>query len=171
MISTLTFLKKDEAGVKPVMRLSQWVVKFKTSNQEEGSWELLSEENLEELGIKREDIIRIEPFFEVPGVLYTEPGVASETHPTGGSIGVWIYTKDSNRTSIQDIIYYDFNVRKTHYNGLPHWNHERRFINKEGKEKRLKNDIEWHIIKDSDWISIVFNDQKKTITKKTSIKT
>ena len=149
-----------------VIRLPEFSVRFKTSNQFEGAWNIITEVNLEKVKVKLKDIKSIETFFEVPGVLYTEPGVARETHPCGGSIGFWINTYDNKRASIQDILYYDPNIRQTHHNGLPHWNHERRFINIEGKEDRTKENIEYHIINDSDEITIYFNGKKKTIKKK-----
>jgi hypothetical protein len=141
------------------------VFKFKTSTNKGGSVNLLEPCNLEIVGIKQEDIEKVETFFEVPGILYSEPEVASETHPTGGSIGVWVYTKQGSIASIQDIIYYDFNPGKTHFSGQPHWNHERRFIDKEGKTQ-TKKDIEYHVIEDSEWIEVYFGEQRKTINKK-----
>jgi len=146
-------------------RMPEFIVKLKTSNQVEGFWHLITEVNLKKVKVKPEDIKKIEPFFEVPGVLYTEPGVALGTHPCGGSIGLWIYTHDDHRASIQDIIYYDPNICKSHCDGLPHWNHERRFIDVEGKEDRTGKNIEYHIINDSDEITIYFNGKEKTITK------
>lgn len=143
---------------------SKFTVKIETADLETYSWDLLTEENLKKVGIKPEDIKNIDPFFHVPGKLYTEPGVAKETHPCSGSIGVWIYTYDGHKASIQDIIYYDFNPHKTHYGGLPHWNHERRLITKKGEIKRLRK-IESHIIKDSEKITIYFNGKKKTVIK------
>lgn len=129
------------------------------------SWELLTDENLRKIEIRRGDIKKIEQFFEVPGVLYTEPRVASKTHPCGGSVGVWIYTKDGNRTSVQDILYYDPNIFKTHCDGLPHWNHERRFIDRKGRVETIKKGIEHHVIEDSDLLTIHFGGRQKTVSK------
>jgi hypothetical protein len=114
------------------------------------------------IGISQDDIERKETFFAVPGTLYSEPGVASETHPTGGSIGVWIYTRRGQIASIQDIIYYEFNTNKTHFNGLAHWNHERRLIRVDGKMEVQKN-VENHIIADSESIEISFGEQTKMV--------
>ncbi len=141
------------------------VVKIETSNGFEAIWNLLTPENLARVNITEDEIERIEPFFEVPGTLYTEPGVASYTHPTGGSVGAWIYTQES-RVSIQDIIYYDFNPYHTHYNGLPHWNHERRFIDVNGHEERITEGIENHIIDDSETMNVSFDGDEKEITKR-----
>lgn len=130
----------------------------------QAQWNLLSSENLARVGIKESDIVKVEPFFSVPGTLYTEPNIASETHPAGGSIGVWIYTEKS-RVSIQDIIYYDFNPYKTHYFGLPHWNHERRYIDATGYQWRITEGIENHIIDDCERLNLSFDDKCKQINR------
>jgi len=136
-------------------------VRIKT-NRIEGRWNLLNYKNLKKVGVKFEDIEKIETFFDVPGRLYTEPGVASETHPCSGSIGVWLYTKDNKIASIQDIFYYDKNPKKGHHKGLPHWNHERRYIDTKGTVK-VSRRIEWHIIPDSPELEIYFNGKTKTV--------
>ena len=79
------------------------VFKFKTPHGEEGSVNLLEPANLKIVGVKQEDVEKIETFFDVAGTLYSEPGVASETHPTGGSIGVWLHTRQGHIASIQDM--------------------------------------------------------------------
>jgi hypothetical protein len=139
-------------------------VKIETENGFQATWDLIARENLARVGIREEEIVKVEPFFAVPGTLYTEPGVASEKHPTGGSVGVWIYTETS-RVSIQDIIYYDFNRYQTHYGGLPHWNHERRFIKANGLEERISEGIENHIIDDSETMKVSFYGEEKEITR------
>jgi len=137
------------------------IVRFK-AGQIEGSWNILKDENLAIVCIKLENIKKIEPFFEVPGTLYTEPDVASESHPCSGSIGVWLWTKEDEMASIQEIFYYDKNINKTHYNGLPHWNHERRLIDINGKVIKERN-VEWHIIPDSEELTIYFDGKTRTV--------
>jgi len=105
-------------------------------------------------------------FFDVPGKLYAELGVASETHPCAGSIGVWLDTCTGHRASIQGIIYNDFNPYKKHYSGSPHWNHEGRFIDIEGNVEYPVKDVDFHTIEDSDKITISFDGKKKIVTKK-----
>lgn len=129
----------------------------------------MTDNNLKQIGIEKDDIKRIEPFFAVPGELYTEPGVASVTHPCGGSVGVWIYTNDGKRASVQDIFYHDPNIYKTHCDGLPHWNHERRFIDREGEIKTISKGIEHHITEDSERFTIYFEGQQKTISKEIEV--
>lgn len=141
------------------------MIKFRTSNLVEGTWNLLTPENLAKVNVKLEDIKRIESFFKVPGKLYSEPGVASDIHPTGGSVGVWLYTDTGDRASIQDIIYHDPNINKTHYDGLPHWNHERRYIDTKGKEWREGKCIEYHTIEDSETIHLSFQGNEETVRK------
>jgi hypothetical protein len=80
-------------------------------------------------------------------------------------VGVWIYTFDGVRTSIQDIFYYDLNTARNHAYGLPHWNHERRLIRRDQTEKKTGQGIEYHIIPDSDWLKVSFEGQEKTIAK------
>ncbi len=140
-------------------------VRIESPNGFQATWNLLTTENLARVGVREEEIVKVEPFFDVPGTLYSEPGVASDKHPTGGSVGAWIYTELS-RVSIQDIIYYDFNPYKTHYCGLPHWNHERRFIEAKGHEERITEGIENHIIDDSETMKVSFYEESKEITKK-----
>jgi hypothetical protein len=140
------------------------MVEVETPNGFKSNWDLTSPQNLARVGIKEEEIIKVEPFFSVPGTLYTEPGVASDSHPTGGSVGVWIYTETS-RVSIQDIIYYDFNPYKTHYYGMPHWNHERRFIRANGYCERISEGIEEHVIEDSETMKVSFDGKNKEINK------
>jgi len=140
--------------------MSQFSVKFETASQK-GAWDLLTDQNLIKVGIKREMIKEVTPVYEVPGSLYTEAGVASETHPCDGSVGIWIVTHDGLKASIQDIFYYDYNPQGSHSAGLRHWNHERRFIDKEGKEEIGKEGIEFHIIDDCDWINIGFEGREQ----------
>ena len=138
-------------------------VRFKTSDGREGFWNLLTRENLRRVGINNwREIKRIEPFFDVPGTLYLEPGVP-DSRPYGGSLGVWLYTA-TQKASIQDKINYDYNV-DGHYCGLRHWNHDRRFIDVYGN---VIDDIradEYHIIDASPEIYITFFKKTKTITR------
>jgi hypothetical protein len=138
-------------------------VSFKTSDNRRGCWNLLSADNLRRVGIYNwRDIKRIEPFFHAPGTLYLEPGVR-DSRPYGGSIGVWLYT-DTMRVSIQDLINYDYNEDK-HYNGLEHWNHDRRFIYANGVVDDGVRASDYHIIDASNEIDITFWGETKTIRK------
>jgi len=49
-------------------------------------WVLLIDKNLRRIGVNRDDIIRYDQYFEVPGRLYKELGAADDTHPLAGSI-------------------------------------------------------------------------------------
>lgn len=127
-------------------------VKFKTE-EEEGSTDLINKENLNELGISFNEIKEIDTHFEFPGTLYTEKGVAKENHPCAGSACTVILTNDGREFGIDEIFYYDYNPQHTHFNGKPHWNHERRF-KKPKKEEYRSKDVELHSIKDSPEINV-----------------
>lgn len=140
----------------------QEYVHFRTSKDREGYWNLLTHQNLRRVGINNwREIERIEPFFHVPGTLYVEPSVP-DTRPYGGSLGVWLYTA-TQRASIQDIINYDYNVDRDHNCGLPHWNHDRRFIDIHGNIDDNVRADEYHIIEASPEITLTFFKETKTI--------
>jgi len=144
-------------------RLPKHIVKVRTIHQE-CSWNLLTDNNLVKMKVCPADIVRIDSFISVPGGFYTEPGVASSGHPLAVSVGVWVYTKNGHRASVQDLLSYDYNIKQTQFNGLPHWNHNRRIIDVNGSEKPAS--VEIHRMRNSDWLEIEFEGQKKIVKKK-----
>ena len=136
-----------------------------------GSWNILKPVNLKAVKLDFKDIKQVEPaYFEIPGDLYEEQDGASHFHPCGGSVGVWIMGKDDVRRSIEEIFYYDYNVNKTHYNGLPHWNHERRFNDGQKTWRESKKSIvEHHQIPDSHAITIMMLDPIGNVVKEKTV--
>ena len=143
-------------------------IAFRT-NSDEGSWKIIRQANLENIKLRVEDIRKVEPaYFAIPGDLYEERGVASPFHPCGGSIGIFVLGKDDIRRSIEEIFYYDYNVNQNHYDGKPHWNHEKRFSDGQ-RTWRIKN-VEHHQIPDSPSIRIMIRDSKGNILKEKTVK-
>ena len=127
------------------------------TGKEQGSNDLLLEDNLKHVGIKTSDIKEIQPFFGFPGNFYTERGVAGSNHPCCGSVGINITTNNSQNVSIQDIFYHDQGHSSGSLAGVPHWNRERRYVDINGKEKRIPSNQD-HVLKDSSTIVISFVD-------------
>ena len=142
-------------------------IKFETGSLK-GSWDIMKQANLKAIKLDIKDIKTIEPaYFSIPGDLYEEQHVASRFHPCGGSIGVFVEGTDGFRRSIEEIFYYDYNVNKKHYNGKPHWNHERRF--NDGQKTWIERSVEYHQIPDSPSIKIMMLDSKGNIVKKQTV--
>lgn len=121
------------------------------------SYDLLDEQNLERIGINRADIEEVRPVFAVPGYLYEEEGVAGKHHRLLGSVCAELTTYDNRRCSIDDLWYFDENVKKNHFGGKPHWNHERRFVDHSTEECKILyriRHVEPHIIPASPYIDI-----------------
>jgi len=143
-------------------------IKFETDSKK-GSLDIIAVADLKAVKLDSKDIGKIEPaYFSIPGDLYEEQDVASLYHPCGGSIGFYVHGKDGIRRSIEDIFYYDYNLGKTHFNGKPHWNHERRYCDG-SKTWRTKN-VESHQIPDSASINIMMLDSKGNVIKRKTIK-
>lgn len=134
------------------------IVGFKTDRAEE-SWNILSEKNLAKLGLSTPQLAEMSmtTSFCIPGNLYTEPNVASSLHPCAGSICVSLVGPDNRQYEIHDIFYYDHNIAGKHADGLPHWNHERRFVINGCVLGRIK-EVECHTIDDSNKIELFLID-------------
>lgn len=148
--------------------MAEFVIKWETS-KESGSDDLLTEENLNKVGIAESEIKEINPFFIFPGNVYTEPGVARPEHPCCGSAGVNIVTNDDKHASIQRIFYHDEGHSHGPLKNLAHWNKESRFVNVSGNEERAPSSTD-HVIEDTDSITISLVDslgreKKQTVNK------
>lgn len=137
--------------------MKKFKIGWKTADGLVGSNELLTDRNLNTIGLSSKEIKKADPFFAFPGPLYTEEGVARSEHPCCGSAGVNIITHDGRTASIQDIFYHDQGHKSGQYRGIPHWNRQRRYINTQGKEKRMSSDKD-HILPDSVWIKTTLID-------------
>lgn len=136
------------------------------------SYDLLDEKNLEKIGISRSDILRVKPIFAVPGYLYEEEGIAGKHHRLVGSVCAEFVTCDDERYSIDDIWYFDENVKRNHFRGKEHWNHERRIIKHSDQEKpkiiEFTKHVEGHAIPASPYIelSLDLGSRKKKMKKR-----
>lgn len=148
--------------------MSPVIIGFENQNHA-GSFDILTANNLQKLGISRSEICTITPFFAVHGSLYPEYGVASSTHPCAGSVGINITTNDGKIYGVDEIFYYDYNPHRSHAAGSEHWNHERR-LRFPNNELQIIKQVEHHIIPASDEIKIYIIDdkglQKEQIVKK-----
>ena len=158
--------RESKKGLKILLRgkIPKISVGFDTS-QDIGSIDLLNPENLNRLGIKGEEIEKVDAFFSIPGKHYEEPGVAGPWHLCTGSIGAEVLLNDGRTFGIHEIFYYDENPQQNHYNGLPHWNHERRFVTPSGEER--VTEVEYHIIPDSEKIKLTLREEGKPPQAKT----
>jgi hypothetical protein len=116
-------------------------------------YDLLEDKILARFQKKREDVKSVTWSDNIGGSLYTELGVASLNHPLIGSGSACIDFRDGSYIRICDVFYQDFNQKMTHYDGLHHWNHERRF--------EMQGGVEWdrhpgetHGIDKSLWIEV-----------------
>ena len=118
-------------------------ISFKT-NSFSGSYDILTPV-LSKLKIKPVDIQKVElDYFVISNYPYEEKNVAYCSHPCEGSIGFNIYTNDGNRYLTEEIFFYDYNLKRNHCNGLPHWNHEARI-----NGQPFPKSVEYHTIPDS----------------------
>ncbi|MCD6504233.1 hypothetical protein J7K52_02515 [Candidatus Bathyarchaeota archaeon] len=126
-----------------------------------GSWDV-TKPIISKLKIRQTDIEKIEPaYFAISNSPYEEENVARCTHPCEGSIGFYVYTNDGNKYLTEEIFYYDYNLKKSHYNGLPHWNHEVRL------NGHLLKDVPYHQIPDAPYIKLMVIDGNKILYEKT----
>jgi hypothetical protein len=150
---TMPILKKTKFSPQPVM------VEVITSDIKI-SYDLLDKENLDRIGISRRDIREVQPIFAIPGYLYEEEGIARKHHRLIGSACAKFYTHDGRRFSVDDLWYFDENVKKTHFDGKPHWNHERRIVNHSEERPTIihfTKHVEGHAIPTSCYIDITLN--------------
>jgi len=124
------------------------------------SYDLLDNDNLRVFGVSRNDIKEVKPIWAIPGYLYEELGVAGPHHRLIGSACASFSTVNGRNYSIDDLWYYDENIKKTHFGGRPHWNHERRFV-KHTKAGPVVLDktphVEGHIIEPSPYLDLSMN--------------
>jgi len=130
--------------VKKLSPLDPIKVEVSTATGIGFSYDLLDESNLNKIGISRKDIKEVKTHFAIPGYLYEEEGIAGKHHRLIGSACAILDTHDGRKYSIDDIWYFDENVRKNHFDGKEHWNHERRIV-KHSDQGPKKLDITPHV--------------------------
>ena len=150
-------MKKEHATIE--IKTPDWSV----------SYNLLDKKHLDYLGIDGKCIRNTDMMGAIPTHLYTEKGVASIGHPLVGSMCLFIDTCDGKKYSIDDIWYYDYNIRKMHYDGKEHWNHETRYVDVTyGKViEWTKGETLYHTNPATDWIEATFFENDKKEVKRT----
>jgi hypothetical protein len=140
-------------------------IRFETDSKK-GSWTIPTISVLESLKLSPKDVVDVTmAYYAMSNYPYEEVNVARCSHPCEGSIGFFINTKDS-RYLVEDIFYYDYNLKKNHYNGLPHWNHERRLSDGTQTWYQDTDYVEDHGIPDSPSIIWQITDKGSTVNEK-----
>jgi type IV secretory pathway VirB9-like protein len=97
---------------------------------------------------------------------YEEFNVARCSHPCEGSIGFYVDTQDGHSYLTEETFFYDYNLRQNHFQGLPHWNHERRFDDGNRIWNQRPERVEHHAIPDSPSITWRIEDNGNVINEK-----
>jgi hypothetical protein len=118
------------------------------------AFDLLTQDNLQRLGISIQQIDHAEPFEYLPGTLYPERGNFSETHPAGGSFGVHIYLKNGEEAWLYGRISYDYNPDRDHRNGQRHWNYDIVGIMPDGRTLDPYTRMSYHGLPDSPFLEV-----------------
>jgi hypothetical protein len=141
-------------------------ISFKTDSKE-GSWKIPSRSVLESFKLSPEDVENVELAYNaLSNYPYEEVNVARCSHPCEGSIGIYINTNDGRHFLSEEIFYYDYNLGQTHFDGLPHWNHERRLTDGTRTWYQKKEEVEYHAIPDSPIIALRITDVDSVIHEK-----
>lgn len=139
---------------------------FRTDSNK-GSWKIPTISVLDAFKLSSIDVVNVSlAYIALSNYPYEEVNVARCSHPCEGSIGVYIDTTDGQRYLSEDIFYYDFNLKKNHYEGLPHWNHERRLSDGTQTFTQEKDSVEFHGIPDSPSITWQITDKGSIISEK-----
>jgi hypothetical protein len=113
--------------------------------------------------VNQNEVQKISYWCKLGSLPLVEKPIASSSHPTFGSLGMDFVTSDSSTISCQMIIYYDFNPRRSHYNGEPHYNVENRIcINDSCWIEKPK---EHHCIRSCDYLKVEFSGYASTLFK------
>jgi hypothetical protein len=103
-------------------------ISFETKSSK-GSWNILTPSVLRSFKLSLKDVADVRlAYYALSNYPYEEHNVARCSHPCEGSIGFFIDTQDSHQYLTEEIFFYDFNPMQNpnNFNGLSHWNHERR---------------------------------------------
>jgi hypothetical protein len=128
--------------------------------------DLMQEDQLRVFDLDKTQLSNIRMNFDVPGYFYEEFGEATNNHPCAGSACMVFDDQYGRLCSIDVIGYYDYNLKRNHAGGKPHFNTEIRYM-RNGVQINRCNKFEGHIIEDSSEIIIetVFDGctNKKTV--------
>lgn len=142
---------------------------FWNTGSKTGNFNILTEDNLLAIGINKDEIKEIKPFFTDTPNLYTENGVASKFHPCCGSVGYNIITTEGENASLYLIFYHDSGHNMGQ--GISHWNIE--FIKTKNEieiDADNKKTIAPHQLDDTSFITFGYkdnqgNEEQKTLKK------
>ncbi len=141
-------------------------ISFDTKSKK-GSWSVPACSVLRSFKLSQEDIKSVSlAYYALSNYPYEEVNVARCSHPCEGSIGCYINTHDGHQYLTEEIFYYDYNPDRNHFEGLPHWNHERRL--NDGNRTWYQNPkyVENHGIPDSPSITLRISDEENIIHEK-----
>jgi len=144
-------------------------ISFETDSSK-GSWNILTPPVLRSLKLSLKDVADVRlAYYALSNYPYEEHNVARCSHPCEGSIGFFIDTQDSHQYLTEEIFFYDFNPMQNpnNFNGLPHWNHERRLNDGVRTWKQKSKHIEFHGITDSPSITLRVTEKSSIIHEKT----
>ena len=139
---------------------------FETDSSK-GSWSILTSSVLRSFKLSQKDVLDVRlAYYALSNYPYEEVNVARCSHPCEGSIGFYIDTKDRHRYLTEEIFFYDYNLRQNHFQGLPHWNHERRLNDGKRTWYQSSEHVENHGIPDSPSITLRIADKGSIINEK-----
>jgi hypothetical protein len=139
---------------------------FKTDSNK-GSWDIPTISVLESLKLSPTDVMDVTlAYYAMSNYPYEEVNVARCSHPCEGSIGFYINTNDRHQYLVEEIFYYDYNLGQSHFDGLPHWNHERRLNDGIQSWYQKSEQVESHGIPDSPTMAIRVSDEDNIIHEK-----
>jgi len=142
-------------------------ISFETDSSN-GSWDVLTPSVLRSFKLSQKDVLGIRlAYYALSNYPYEEVNVARCSHPCEGSIGFYVDTRDGNKYLTEEIFYYDYNPTQNHFNGIPHWNHERRLNDGHRTWYEKSKHVEFHGIIDSPSITLRVTEKGSIIHEKT----
>lgn len=141
-------------------------ITFKTDSNK-GSWDIPTISVLESFKLDPNGVVDVTlAYSALSNYPYEEVNVARCSHPCEGSIGFYINTDDKRQYLVEEIFYYDYNLRQNHFEGLPHWNHETRLNDGTRTWYQKSQQVESHGIPDSPTLTIGVLDENSLLNEK-----
>jgi len=141
-------------------------ISFKTDSTK-GSWNVLTPSVLRSFKLDQKDVLGVRlAYYALSNYPYEEVNIARCSHPCEGSIGFYIDTRDSHQYLSEEIFFYDYNLKRNHFDRLPHWNHERRLNDGKRTWKQDSKYVENHGIPDSPSITLRIMDEGSIVNEK-----
>ena len=128
-----------------------------TMSKPTSDFDLIVGKNLGAIGVRQDQIAKVEPFVHLPGTLYPERDFA-ENHPCGGSFGFGLHLNGGSIAWLYGRVSYDYNEKKDHADGKEHWNFEIYGIKPSGSAIPPIISIPWHVLPKSKTLEITLTD-------------